>query len=118
MPRCTAEEVRAIKPASPGGISEITPFIAVANNLINQVALNGTYTDEILKLAETFLSAHFLCGVEQEKESEKLEGWGASYKSLSSLKGALNTSYGISANQLLNGALENQTMQKSTFDIG
>lgn len=61
--RVTAAEVMAILDVQGAGIgfkTDLSPFIQTANVLVNTTCLASDYTDELLKLIELWLSAHFV----------------------------------------------------------
>lgn len=115
MFRVTDAEVRAIKPSS---LADITPFIEVANIVTDDVAkFNENLGEPTLKMVELFLSAHYLCGVDQEVKAETIEGWKVEYKQQTYGEGILSTSFGNTANQLSGGYFTGIGQKRATIEF-
>lgn len=68
--RITDAEVRAII-VTDETISDLTPFITMANELVNEYCLDAGYSDTRLELIERLLAAHFYCLKDTRVKMEK-----------------------------------------------
>ena len=128
MPRATPDTVRAINGSTLTDPS-ISPFISAASCMIDQVVASGcasTVTEDCLATAETFLTCHIMSGSGAGetggggiKIEEKFENYSVKFQRSMSGAGVLGTSYGITANSLLNGCLvELDKRQPVIFNFG
>ncbi len=95
MPRTTDAAVRAITTV-PKKVTDLTPYIEVANNMVTRVCLESDYDDATLELIERYLAAHFLAVHFPISIMERA----ASVQSLKEHKvalGLMNTRYGQQA---------------------
>lgn len=124
MARTTPAEVRAIT-GSTLTDEQMQPFIDAASCIIDQVeacTIGKGISDDCLKQAETFLSAHLLSlsPLGQKtgtKKRETFENYTVEYAIGSyTSDGVLSTSYGQAANALTGGCL--QEADKRTAYIG
>ncbi len=77
--RATDESIREILPDIDDSISSLTPFIRIANRLIDQWCTgdNGptpVYPTDHLKDIESWLAAHFIKIADPQVESESIKG--------------------------------------------
>ncbi len=77
--RVSAAEVQSIIEVDTN-IADITPFITVANLLVDQVCLDSGYTDELLKEIERWLAAHFYAIRDPRFQSQGAGGASASFQ--------------------------------------
>lgn len=79
MPRATLIEIRKVLNTS---LTDATPFIAMANALVDEVVVGGTPTlDEArLTMIENWLAAHFITVYEPVAHSETAGPVGATYQ--------------------------------------
>lgn len=122
---CTAQDVKDIT-GSTLADSAVDPFIAAADCLIEAAASCADVSDAQKDKACTFLSAHLLVSSNVGKKSQqikaqKIEGLYDVQYAVNASKGTgvLSTTYGETANMLMNGclvALDKQ--QAGMFSIG
>lgn len=70
--RTTDSAVRAIIETDTG-ITDLTPFMTFATELVDEVCVPAGYSDTRLELIERLLSAHFYCLRDMRAKSEKAE---------------------------------------------
>ena len=114
MPRATPDSVRSIS-GSTLTDPQINPFISAASCQVDKVVDSGcasTITEDCLASAETFLTCHIMSGSGAGekggggiKTEEKFENYSVKFQRSMSGEGVLGTSYGITANDLLDGCL-------------
>jgi hypothetical protein len=114
MPRTTADEVRLIN-GSTLTDPAINPFISAASCMVEKLVDSGcvdNVTDDCLSSAETFLTCHIMSGTSVGesggggiKTDERFENYAVKFQRSMTGQGVLGTSYGITANALLNGCL-------------
>lgn len=114
MPRTTPEQVKAIN-GSTLSDPAISSFIVAAECLVDKVVASGCVDDaslDCLTSAETFLTCHIMSGSGAGekggggiKTEEKFENYSVKFQRSVSGDGVLGTSYGSTANSLLNGCL-------------
>lgn len=63
----------------------VTPFIAIANKLVDECCLDADYTDEKLQEIETWLAVHFYCVRDPRTTSEGAGGVSASYQGVTGM---------------------------------
>jgi len=124
--RATDAEVRDIVPNT--SISDLTPFINAANNVVDGVALSdcgSDLSDSQLLQVEIWLSAHYAAVSDPKLAllSEKFKSESNTYSRGSIGDGVKSTQFGIMANTLSNGCLVEVDMRKASFfsiggDIG
>jgi len=128
MARTSPDEVRAIN-GSTLLDPAINSFICAANCLVDKVVASGCVDDvslDCLISAETFLTCHVMSGSGAGeaggggiKTEEKFENYSVKFQRSTTGKGVLGTSYGITANSLLNGCLvEADKRQVNFFSFG
>lgn len=128
MARTTPDQVRAIN-GSTLLDPAINSFICAANCLVNNVVDSGAcgVTDiDCLMSAEAFLTCHIMSGSGAGekggggiKTEEKFENYSVKFQRSMSGAGVLGTSYGNTANSLLNGCLvELDKRQVNIFNFG
>lgn len=69
--RVTPAEVGLIIALDAKSVPDITSFIEVANDLVNDVCLSSSYSAAKLKLIELWLAAHFYAIRDPRSDSEK-----------------------------------------------
>ena len=114
MPRTTPDLVRSIN-GSTLTDPAISSFICAAECLVDKLVSSGCVDDvniDCLISAETFLTCHIMSGSGAGeaggggiKTEEKFENYSVKFQRSTSGEGVLGTSYGQSANSLLNGCL-------------
>ena len=118
----TDADVRVIIPST--SIVDLTPFITVANQLVNRLAASdcgSSLIDAELESIETWLAAHFAAITDPSIaiESEKVEG--ASVKlsrgNVASKGGLRSTQYGQMANLLSGGCLQELDKRTPILDF-
>lgn len=93
-------------------ITDITPFIDIASELVTEICVPAGYTDSRLEMIERWLAAHFYAIRDPRYASEKAGSVGASYQHEVGLNLAVTT-YGQQAMILdTKGGLAN--LNKST----
>ena len=126
MPRATADSVRLIS-GSTLLDPAINPFISAASCMIDRVVASGCVVDaDCLASAETFLTCHIMSGSGAGekggggiKTEEKFENYSVKFQRSMSGAGVLGTSYGTTANSLVNGCLvELDKRQPVMFSFG
>lgn len=113
MPRSTPDAVRAIS-GSKLLAPAINPFISAASCQVDKLVASGCIDgipEDCISSAETFLTCHIMSGSRAGekgigiKTEEKFENYSVKFQRSMSGEGVLGTSYGIMANDLLNGCL-------------
>ena len=122
--RTTPTDVRLIN-GSTLADAAIDAFILPASQMIDKVVANGCAADvddPTLKSAETFLTCHIMAttGVGESgggglKTSETFENYSVEFERSMSGDGVLGTSYGKTANMLLDGCLIDLDKRKAQF---
>lgn len=69
MARVTNEEVLSVMDTS---LTDLTIFIDIANNLVNETFASSSLSDTTLKYIELYLAAHFACILTPQLKSVKL----------------------------------------------
>lgn len=87
--RTYADLVQAVIQVDPK--IELDPFIAAASSLVDIVAANASFSDDLLQQIETWLSAHIYTIRDPRTTSERAGPVSASYQSAVAL--GLNTSH-------------------------
>lgn len=119
MARVTDAEVRELIPST--SIADLTPFIAAASILVDQLELGcgSSFSLAKLKEIERWLSAHFasISDPKLNMSSEKFEDAENKYNrgSSSDMSGVMSTTYGQMANTLSNGCLIDLDKPRATF---
>lgn len=96
----------------------LTPFIAIANALVDKVAAcatrkTDTQTDSTLTLMETWLAAHYYVQSDQNYTSESTGGASGSYQGSTADKGIRGSKYGQSALEIdFSGCLDAITAKR------
>jgi len=80
MARVTDAEVREIVDITTSEISDLTPFITIANQMVTEVCTDSSYTDDRLKEIERWLAAHFSRIRVNQAASEKAGSVAQSYQ--------------------------------------
>lgn len=114
MARTTPDQVREINGSTLDDAS-INPFIEAASCLVDRVVASGcadSLSSTCLSSAEAFLTCHIMSGSSVGesggggiKTQEKFENYSVEFQRSTTGDGVLGTSYGITANSLLNGCL-------------
>lgn len=117
--RTTAELVGAIVDVDPS-VSDLSPFIDAANELVTELCLPVGYTDTRLELIERWLSAHFYCILDPRSASEQAGANGGTVSQSFQYKVGLMlavTTYGQQAMMLdTQGALSIMSAQAAKGD--
>lgn len=115
----TDAQVRAVIPGTT--ISVLTPFITAANILVDDLAASGCgsgLSSTRLENVEIWLSAHFAAVTDPTIAITEQKVEGATIKAArgnTSLTGILSTQYGVMANTLSGGCLEELDKRKPTL---
>ena len=127
MARTTPDEVRAIN-GSTLTDEEIQPFIEAAHCMVNVVVDNGcaaSVSEDCLTQAETFLTCHIMSGAGAGesggggvKTKESFENYSVEFQRSTTGNGVLGTSYGQTANALLNGCLVELDKRQAVIAFG
>ena len=128
MARTTPDKVKEIN-GSTLSDPAINSFICAATCLVDKVVSSGCAGDidiDCLTAAETFLTCHIMSGSGAGekggggiKTEEKFENYSVKFQRSMSGPGVLGTSYGNTANSLLNGCLVELDKRKvGIFNFG
>jgi len=128
MARTSPDNVRAIN-GSTSLDPVINTFICAATCLVDKVVASGCVDGvslDCLISAESFLTCHIMSGSGAGeaggggiKTEEKFENYSVKFQRSTTGQGVLGTSYGITANGLLNGCLaEVDKRQVNFFNFG
>lgn len=93
--RITGEDITAIMDFAPS-IRDLSPFIAAAEELVNELCVPAAYTSQRLVIIETWLAAHFVAIRDPRYQSESNMGASASVQGQVGMNLALTT-YGQQA---------------------
>ena len=114
--RVTDSEVREIIDIDVS-ITNITPFITIANLLVTDKLSNSGLSVEMLKEIERWLSAHFVAIRDPRVKSESIGGISTSYQGTTG-EGLKSTLYGQQAIMFdTTGTLANFGMKKASIGI-
>lgn len=116
----TDAQVRALIPSTT--IADLSPFIAVANSLVNRLAASScgsALTEAELELIETWLAAHFAAVTDPTVAvtQQQVEGSSVTVSrgNVNSMDGIMSTQFGQMANTLSGGCLYELTKPKTSL---
>ena len=97
--RVTSEEVAQIIDYDTAAITDISPFITMANMMVNSRIGEGVLAEEVLKEIERWLAAHFVAIRDPRIKSESVDVISTSYQGQTGM-GLQATLYGQQAMML------------------
>jgi hypothetical protein len=116
MARVNDAEVRLIIDIDTS-ITDLTPFITIANLLVTDKLGASSLSVELLKEIERWLAAHFVAMRDQRVKSESIGGISTVYTGTTG-QGLFSTLYGQTAMTLdTTGILTQCGMKRASFDV-
>lgn len=117
MARTTVNEVRAVMPATTLTDVQIQASIDTATLVIDRVAAGcgSGLSDAELARAETYLAAHYCASTDKSLavSEERFEGSSVKYSNSGKGTDILSTDFGVTANTLTGGCLQNISKRKA-----